>query len=97
MLLYKLDKSIDLYIDDKVVKSSQAKSHLEYLQDLFTRLAKYNVRLNPTKCTFRLQGEKFLGYLMTAQGVEANIDQVRAMAKLSSPRTKKESKSLLDG
>lgn len=94
MVEVNLRKLIEVCTDDMVVKSSQAKRHLQDLQALFTRLAEYNLYLNPVKCTFGLQRGRILGYLRMQRWIEANIDQVRGIAKLPSPRIKKEIQQL---
>jgi len=48
------------------------------------------VKLNPEKCTFRVASRKFLGYLVTQQGVEANPDQISAILNMKTHTCKKE-------
>lgn len=43
------------------VKSKEEGSHLENLKDTFETLSQYKMKLNPTKCTFRVSYRKFLG------------------------------------
>jgi len=33
------------------------------------------VKLNPEKCTFGEEGGKFLGFILTSRGIEANPDK----------------------
>ena len=44
------------------------------------------MKLNPTKCSFGVSSEKFLGYLVTQRGVEANPDQIQSIRGIESPR-----------
>ena len=48
------------------------------------------MKLNPEKCTFRMASEKFLGYLITQQGIEADPDQISAILSMKSPTCMKE-------
>jgi len=48
------------------------------------------VKLNPEKCTFGVASGKFLGYLGTQRGIEANPDQISAILEMKSPMTIKE-------
>lgn len=57
-------------------------------------LQKYNIKLNQEKCTFEVVSSKFLGYLVTKRGIEANLDQIKANMEMRSPRTMKEIHSL---
>lgn len=64
------------------------------LQESFDLLRKYSMKLNMEKWTFELASEKFLGYMVTKQGIEANPDQIKAILEIRSPRTIKERKIL---
>ncbi|XP_026429775.1 uncharacterized protein LOC113326225 [Papaver somniferum] len=85
-----IGKTIEVYINNMVVKSEQKESHFLDLQKMFDILRKYRMKLNPEKCSFRLSSGKILGYLMTHKGIEANPEQIRAIREMPSPRTKKD-------
>ncbi|XP_026386824.1 uncharacterized protein LOC113282079 [Papaver somniferum] len=85
-----IGKTMGVYINDMVVKSDQKDSYFLDLQKTFDILWQYRMKLNSAKCSFGLSSGKFLGYLMTRIGIEANPDQIRAITEMSSPRTKKE-------
>jgi len=42
--------------------------HIVDLEELFTTIAKYNLKLNPEKCVFEVEVGKFLGLLLTKRG-----------------------------
>ncbi|KAJ9561561.1 hypothetical protein OSB04_006721 [Centaurea solstitialis] len=48
------------------------------------------MKLNPTKCSFRVGAEKFLGYMVTRRGKEAIPEQIKAIIELKSPKNMKE-------
>nr|KYP55984.1 Retrovirus-related Pol polyprotein from transposon opus [Cajanus cajan] len=48
------------------------------------------MRLNPEKCTFGVKGGKFLGFMLSARGIEANRDKFRALLDMQSPTNLKE-------
>lgn len=56
---------MEVYTDDMLVKSNMADDRLNKLRHTFDVLEKYKMRLNMTKCTFRVLTGKFLGYLVT--------------------------------
>ena len=47
-----LGKSIELYIDDMVVKSKVVSEHVGDLENIFEILRKHKLRLNASKCSF---------------------------------------------
>ena len=48
------------------------------------------MRLNPTKCVFGVSSSKFLGFMVSQQGIEANPEKVKAILDITSPRSVKE-------
>ena len=43
------------------------------------------MKLNPTKCSFGVAAGKFLGYMVTQRGIEANPDQIKSIMNIQSP------------
>ena len=56
---------VEVYIDDMVVKTKVDRLYLDNLKEVFDILRKYKMRLNASKCTFKLSSRKFLGFLIT--------------------------------
>jgi len=80
---------LEVYMDDMIVKSQQEVDHATHLKRVFEQTRKYNMRLNPKKCTFGVQGGKFLGFYLTERGIEPNLDKCRAFTELPTPHSKK--------
>ena len=91
-----LGKSIEVYIDNMVVKSKVVSEQVEDLRNIFEILRKHKLRLNASKCSFGVGSSKFLGYMVTHQGIEVNPDQIKAINSLQPPRNPKSSRSLLE-
>ena len=58
-------KTMEVYIDDMLVKSKERLDHTKHLQETFELLGTYNMKLNPLKCAFRVSSGKFLGFMVT--------------------------------
>ena len=52
------------------------------------------MKLNPSKCAFGVSSGKFLGFMVSQRGIEANPEKVRAILEMSSLKTIKEVQSL---
>ena len=64
--------SIEVYIDDMVVKSKVVSEHVGDLENIFEILKKHKLRLNTSKCSFGVGSGKFLGYMITHRGIKVN-------------------------
>ena len=60
-----LSKSIEVYIDDMVVKNKVVSKLVGDLGNIFEILRKHKLSLNASKCSFGVGSGKFLGYMMT--------------------------------
>ena len=61
--------NVQAYVDDMVVTSQQREQHVADLEELFTTIAKYQLKLNSEKCVFGVEAGKFLGFLLTKRGI----------------------------
>ena len=89
-----LGRSIEVYIDDMVVKSKIVSEHVKDLTNIFEILTKHKLRLNASKCSFGVGSGKFLGYMVTHRGIEVNPDKIKAINSLQPSRNPKEVQKL---
>ena len=86
----KIGCTVEVYIDDMVVKSKQEMQHIDDLKGVFKILRWHKLRLNTDKCAFKVGAGKFLGYLITNRGIKANPDQIEVVKHLKPPSNLKE-------
>ena len=90
MFTEQLGKTAEVYIDDMVVKSIFVEDHLSDLRAVFNTLRQYRLKVNASKCAFGVGSGKFLGFMVTQRGIEANPDQITTILNLKPPRTVRE-------
>ena len=83
MFSHQIGRNVEVYVDDMLVKSKDEANHLDDLKETFSTLRKYNMKLNPTKCVFAVASGKFLGFMVSQRGIEANPDKVKAIIKVN--------------
>ena len=79
MFTYQLERNVQVYVDDMLVKSVGENDHLSDLQETFNTLRSYNMKLNPSKCVFGVTAGKFLDFMVSQRGIEVNPEKVRAI------------------
>jgi len=94
MFAQHIGRNVQVYVDDMLVKSRREQDHLEDLKETFNTLYSYNLKLNPGKCTFEMTAGKFLGFMVSQRGIEANPDKIWAIIEMAPPRNVKEVQSL---
>jgi len=86
---------VEVFVDDIFMKSDSFNRHIEDLGEVFKALRGANMKLNPKKCTFGVERGKFMGFMLTHWGIEANQDKCRAIIDMRSPQNIKEVQNLL--
>ncbi|GKC54750.1 reverse transcriptase domain-containing protein [Tanacetum coccineum] len=89
-----IGRNLEAYVDDMVIKSKEETSLLADIAETFEGLKTINMKLNPKKCSFGVEEGKFLGYMVTSEGIRANPKKTKAISNLQSPKTLKEMQSL---
>ena len=89
-----IGKNVEVCINDMLVKSKKEGDHLKDLEETFKTLCKYQMKLNPSKCAFDVSSGKFLGFMISQRGIEANPNKIRAILEMQPPRTIKETQGL---
>ena len=87
---------MEVYIDDILIKSKECPDHAEHLQETFELLRAYDMKLNPSKCAFRVSMGRFLGFMVTQRSIKANPAQLKAILESLTPYSRKEVQQLTD-
>ena len=89
-----IERNVQVYVDDMLVKSQREEDHLEDLRETFNTFRSYNMKLNLGKCAFRVTVGKFLEFMVSQKGIEANPDKIWAIIEMAPLRNVKEVQSL---
>jgi hypothetical protein len=90
MFQNQIERNIEVYTDDMLVKSTKSLDHTHDLHEAFETLKKYEMKLNPVKCAFGVSSEKFLGYMVSNRGIKANLEKIQTILEMQSPKTTKQ-------
>ena len=90
MFQKQIGTTMEVYIDDMLVKSTTVELHIAHLSEAFQILRNYNMKLNPAKCAFGVSAGKFLGFIVNHRGIEENLDKIKAVLDMPSPSGVKE-------
>jgi hypothetical protein len=81
-----IDRNIEVYVDKIVIKTNKADSLLDDLCETFDNLDRYNIKLNPKKCSFGIPTGQLLWYLILERGIEANLGKIREIVNMEQPQ-----------
>ena len=90
MFQKQIGTSMEVYIDDMLVKSTTAELHIAHLVEAFQILKEYNMKLNLAKCAFGVSAKKFLGFIVNNRGIETSLDKIKVVLDMTPPSNIKE-------
>ncbi|KAI8484061.1 hypothetical protein Bbelb_381790 [Branchiostoma belcheri] len=84
-----------IYLDDIIVFSKSFEEHLDRLDLVFSRLRQYGLKLRPDKCHLFRTSVKYLGHVVSADGVATDSDKTAALRDWPVPTTAKQVRQFL--
>ncbi|GJZ53441.1 reverse transcriptase domain-containing protein [Tanacetum coccineum] len=73
-----MGRNLEAYVDDMVIKSKTKPEMIKDVEETLLTLKKVNMKLNPKKCSFKMEEGKLLGYIVTSEGITVNPEKAKA-------------------
>ena len=77
-----IERTVEAYVDDNVVKSKQADHLIVDLEQTFAKLRANGIKLNPEKFVFGVPRGMLLGFIVSKRGIEANPEKILAITRM---------------
>ena len=81
-----------VYLDDLIVYGKNLQDHNKNLMDVFSRLRKVNLKLNPVKCDFLKKEILYLGHVVSCDGILPDPEKISVIKKYPVPKSTDEIK-----
>ena len=88
-------ESLLIYLDDVIVFSSTFDQHLDRLRLVFERLRRQGLKLKPRKCHLLQEKVKYLGHVISQEGIETDPEKTSSVTDWSRPRTSRDVRRFL--
>lgn len=77
--------NVQVFLDDIILASQDIKTHLLLIEEVFKKLQDAGLKLKENKCFFMLNEVKYLGYIISKDGIKVDPEKVDAVVKIASP------------
>ena len=84
-----------VYLDDIIVYSDTIGDHLKWLEWVFQKLREHGLKIEVEKCQFFQSRVKYLGHVVSAEGVATDPEKTEAVSQWPIPRMLKDLRSFL--
>lgn len=88
-------KACLVYLDDVIIFGRSEQEHNENLRKVFQRIRSAGLKLQPGKCVFMQSQVKYLGHVISAEGVKPDDDKIAAVQKWPEPTSSDKLSSFL--
>ena len=88
-------QSLMIHLDDIILFSQTEAHHIERLTQVFKRLRKANLKIKVNKSSLFQKQVKYLGHVISAEGISTDPDKIKAIQNIKTPDNTKDIKSLL--
>ena len=75
-----------IFLDDLIIFADTFEEHLQRLEIVFNRLRECNLKLAPKKCSFMQKKVKYVGYIVSEDGVECDPDKIDKVRNWPTPK-----------
>ena len=84
-----------VYLDDIIIYAKTFSDHLEALEEVFKRLSRAGLKIKLSKCHFITNTVRYLGFLITADGLKTDPSKVSVILNVEVPKNVKDVRAFL--
>ncbi|KAL6728867.1 hypothetical protein Aduo_010600 [Ancylostoma duodenale] len=84
-----------IYIDDLIITSETPEEHLVDIDEVLTKIEQIGMKLKASKCEFAREGIKFLGFILSKDGIKPNPEKTKAIDEYPTPKNTTDIKAFL--
>ncbi|GBL84994.1 Retrovirus-related Pol polyprotein from transposon 17.6 [Araneus ventricosus] len=88
-------KGVEIYFDDLIIAGKNKEEHDKILVEVLERAKENNIKFNPNKFQFRIEEVKYMGLLVSKDGIKADPSHVKAINEIEKSTSKNDIKRLL--
>src|SRR5258705_12622651 len=85
-----LDQFYVVCIDDILIYSKNKKEHREHVRRILAKLKEAGLYANAKKCEFNMEKTTFLGFIISADGIEMDLAKIEAILDWETPNSVKD-------
>ena len=88
--IFKDIEGVQIFIDDILIHARSIEEHDRILKKVLERAKEYGICFNKKKCHFRKTEVKYLGHILSQEGMKLDKDRIKSIIEMKEPTTLKE-------
>ena len=90
-----LNKFAMVYLDDIIIYSRNFEEHIKHLEEVFSLIEKSGLKISPSKCNFAKDKLRYLGHIVSHDGIQVDPAKTQAIEEIKEPRTCRQVRSFI--
>lgn len=90
-----IDQGVLVYVDDILIYASTIQEHDRVVLEVLRRLKKNGLAINPKKCTWAVEEIEYLGYIISAHGIQMSKEKVDCVLNWKEPTCLRDTQSFV--
>ncbi|GKD20665.1 hypothetical protein Tco_1222368 [Tanacetum coccineum] len=87
-------RNVEIHLEDIVIKSKSEQNLIQDVKETLRKLRRVNIKIDPTMSSFRVKEGKFLGHMVTEEGLRVDPERIHAIILSPTPRSLNQIRSL---
>ena len=88
-------KYLIIYVDDLIIYSDTFNNHISHLSQVMSKLVEAKLTLKPSKCMFGVESVKYLGHVLSRDGISMDKSKVEDINTFPRPKDEKQTRQFL--
>ncbi|GBN38205.1 Transposon Ty3-G Gag-Pol polyprotein [Araneus ventricosus] len=88
-------EGVEIYFDDIIVAGNDEASHDAIMSKVLEGARSVNIKFNPDKLQYRVSEVKYVGQIISKSGKKPDLDHIKAIVEMPTPKSKIEVRRLL--
>ncbi|GKB06257.1 hypothetical protein Tco_0834490 [Tanacetum coccineum] len=87
-------QNVEIHLEDIVIKRKSEQNLIQDVKETLRKLRRVKIKVDPTMYSFGVKEGKFLGHMVTEEGLRANPERIHAIILSPTPRSPNQIRSL---
>ncbi|GJV92733.1 hypothetical protein Tco_1540546 [Tanacetum coccineum] len=72
-------RNVEIYLEEVVIKNKSGQNLIQDVEETLRKLKRVNIKIDPITSSFRVKEGRFLGHMVTKEGIRAHPEKVQAI------------------
>ncbi|GJW10681.1 hypothetical protein Tco_1576508 [Tanacetum coccineum] len=88
-------RNVEIHLEEVVIKSKSEQNLIQDVKETLRKLKRVNIKIDPIMSSFGVKEGKFLGHMITEEGLRADLERIQEIILIPTPKKSKSNTKLI--